>query len=413
MNDPNGFSYFGGRFHIFFQYAPDNGKKNWGHFSTSDFCTYEDHGIAIRPDTAYDRDGVYSGSCIVSGNDVCFFYTGNVKEEGDYDYIHGGRQQNIIRTDLKGNKKLLLSYMDYPDGFTRHIRDPKVFKESGIYYMLLGARDMDDRGCALLYSSTDLERWNHICRYDSDDPGYMWECPDIVKLDDRYYLIICKQKKEGSTVGYYELGRSLFNHGLLKEYHVLDYGHDFYATNTLVSDSGTMLIAWMGMCDFRYGFPEDAKQALTFPRYLSIRDGHIVQRPIAALKKLVTEKNTMILDKDETIGLPDACYLSLAGFERDFEFEISGLKISFKDRLEFHYAEGGLNREDRSIESSHVTNIGILHDGSSLEIFLNDGQYVFTTRTFCERKYILGRQPARLTIEKIRPFVIERGECDV
>jgi beta-fructofuranosidase len=34
----------------------------------------------------FDRDGVYSGSAIVERRRIIIFYTGNVKEEGNYDY---------------------------------------------------------------------------------------------------------------------------------------------------------------------------------------------------------------------------------------------------------------------------------------------------------------------------------------
>lgn len=40
-----------------------------------------------------------------------------------------------------------------PDGYTKHVRDPKVWKHNDIYYMLLGAQRKNKTGTLLLYKS--------------------------------------------------------------------------------------------------------------------------------------------------------------------------------------------------------------------------------------------------------------------
>ena len=47
-----------------------------------------------------------------------------------------------------------------PDGYTKHVRDPKVWKHNDIYYMLLGAQRKNKTGTLLLYKSKDLYNWN-------------------------------------------------------------------------------------------------------------------------------------------------------------------------------------------------------------------------------------------------------------
>ncbi len=44
-------------------------------------------------------------------------------------------------------------------GFTDHIRDPNVFEQDGIYYMILGARKRSNMGAIRLYSGIFL--WTH------------------------------------------------------------------------------------------------------------------------------------------------------------------------------------------------------------------------------------------------------------
>ena len=90
LNDPNGLCYFKGRYHVFYQYAPfdaDGGLKFWGHYSSEDLINWKDEGTALYPDSVNDCHGVYSGSALVDEDKMHLFFTGNVKLEGDYNYI--------------------------------------------------------------------------------------------------------------------------------------------------------------------------------------------------------------------------------------------------------------------------------------------------------------------------------------
>jgi sucrose-6-phosphate hydrolase SacC (GH32 family) len=46
-----------------------------------------------------------------------------------------------------------------PEGYTGHVRDPKVWQHEGRWYMVLGAQDRQKRGKVLLFSSADLHQW--------------------------------------------------------------------------------------------------------------------------------------------------------------------------------------------------------------------------------------------------------------
>ncbi|GAA0107853.1 MULTISPECIES: hypothetical protein [Clostridium] len=48
--------------------------------------------VNLYPDIKEDKDGVYSGSLFVKGDTSYFFYTGNVKNPGNHDYILTGRE---------------------------------------------------------------------------------------------------------------------------------------------------------------------------------------------------------------------------------------------------------------------------------------------------------------------------------
>ena len=201
MNDPNGLCEFQGVNHIYFQYTPflaGWGTKLWGHYTTKDWIHYKEEEPFLYPDEEWDRDGVYSGSAYTCEDGIHYFYTGNVKLwDKDYDYIMNGREQNTIHVfspDGKNiaYKKLVMTNDDYPVNMSKHVRDPKIYKKDGRYYMIQGGRDAESYGCALLFCSDDLEHWKWYDTVRTAKPfGYMWECPDLFEIDGQQIMTCC------------------------------------------------------------------------------------------------------------------------------------------------------------------------------------------------------------------------------
>ncbi|MDE6319779.1 MAG: glycoside hydrolase family 32 protein, partial [Lachnospiraceae bacterium] len=84
MNDPNGFSFYKGEYHMFYQYHPYDshwGPMHWGHAVSKDLLHWEYLPAALAPDMDYDRDGCFSGSAVVlpDGRQL-LMYTGVAKE---------------------------------------------------------------------------------------------------------------------------------------------------------------------------------------------------------------------------------------------------------------------------------------------------------------------------------------------
>ena len=163
MNDPNGLVEKDEVYHIYYQYSyePEGGLKYWKQFTTKDFLHYQDEGIALSPDHPHDQGGAYSGCCFNDHGLLRYFYTGNVKLPGDYDYINAGREHNVMKVDSQDglvldHKEVVLYNKDYPQNMSCHVRDPYVYENDGMYYMVLGARTLDSHGCVILYSSKDL-----------------------------------------------------------------------------------------------------------------------------------------------------------------------------------------------------------------------------------------------------------------
>src|SRR6478609_5592988 len=81
INDPNGLCHFNGRYHVYCQHNPFDsnwGLMYWGHVSSSDLITWRREPIALAPSVEEDRDGVFSGSAVVSDDGELIAYVPGV-----------------------------------------------------------------------------------------------------------------------------------------------------------------------------------------------------------------------------------------------------------------------------------------------------------------------------------------------
>lgn len=421
LNDPNGLCQFNGTYHIYYQYTPfePTGElKTWGHYTTKDFIHYEDFGPVVFPDEDIDAHGVYSGSAFIEDDTIHYFYTGNLKyfDRDDYDYINSGRGSNTITFTSKDGyeftkKELLMTTDDYPADMSNHVRDPKIFKKNEKYYMVLGARDVEGVGMILLYESTDLKNWTYKNRITTPQKfGYMWECPDLFEMDGQLYIICCPQGVETQGIDYenvhqvtamkldYDFDTDKYE---ITDIKLFDRGFDFYAPQSFEDESGRrILIGWMGMPDAEEEYinktiDEGWQHCLTVPRELKVQNGKILQYPVKELERLRKEKT--ILHDEKSIA--EIRVEVNEGFDlvlEEIAITDSSFQISMGGQMIFKYEEGiaeigfsgiaGAGRERRKAKISELRNIRLLADTSAAEIYLNDGETVFSTRYYPDRE---------------------------
>ena len=409
LNDPNGLCQFQGIYHVYYQYSPQDvdGKiKIWGHYTSSNLLTWKCEEPVLYEDSEYDSHGVYSGCAFVEGGTIHYFYTGNVKLVGDFDYIHAGRLHNTMHVTSKdgyhfSKKVCVLRNEDYPSDISCHVRDPKVWKEKDRYYMVLGARDRKDRGCVLIYESKDLNNWTYAFRIQIEDFGYMWECPDFIQLDGDYYLFVCPQgldKKKGCyenvyQSGYFPIEIDFCKHTYeVKEFHILDHGFDFYAPQTFLDEEGRrILIGWLGLPDIEYENPTTLfgwQHALTMPRELHAKNGRIYQTPI----KEFSHMRQACAVKD----LKDACFEVAIEIENACTFVLllrKDVTLSYDPMTRIatlEMKESGYGRTSRHVYVKDLVKLHIFSDTSSLEIYFNDGEEVMTTRVYDGQNHTIG-----------------------
>lgn len=406
ISDPNGLCQHNGIYHIFHQYTPaqDQGlSKAWGHYTTKDWIHYIDEGCLMVPDQWLDKSGCYSGSGYSKDGKLHLFYTGNVLHEGDYDYIYEGRGHYVNTLSSENgidfsDKECLLKNEDYPKTMSCHVRDPKVFEWNGAFYIVLGARSREDRGCALLYKSKDLKNFTFEQIIHSKQPfGYMWECPDLFSLDGKRILLCCPQgiPQEGIHYeniyqnGWFELEKKENGNLEATIFHEFDHGFDFYAPQTMEDEQGRrILIGWMGMPDAEYSNPEFKDgwiHCLTLPRELKIKDNTLYQFPIQEILDLKENEKKIQLKKHEKIELQTRSFaLHIEDLPTQFELKIrSDCKLSYQDQiLTLSLEKSGAGRKERHVQIKTIETIDLFSDESSLEIFINRGETCLTTRIY-------------------------------
>ena len=392
INDPNGLCYKDGKYHVFFQYTPEdadgNGKRCWGHFeSVDDAKTWTYTGIAVKPDIPEDKDGVFSGSAVVEGDEIHLFYTGNVSEPG-----REANQIHVITKDGRtiGEKSVILRQSDYPDSCTYDVRDPKVWIENGKWKMVLGARTNDNKGCVLLYEAENPDNWGFVKKISEDDCGYMWECPDIFSIDGHKFLSVSPQglkHEEYRNQNVYSSGYFKLKDGQIEGFEEFDYGFDFYAPQTFVNEyDERILIAWMGMGDAEYTNPTAQlgwQHCLTIPRKLSLTDdGHLRQWPVInhdLYGRLIENEP----GREKFADLP--CDIVAMIDSDEYEIRIDNADIRYKDGvLIFELIKGdiGKGRDAREALIGELKDLRIIVDTSSIEIFINGGRYVMSSRFY-------------------------------
>ncbi|EKZ6359922.1 sucrose-6-phosphate hydrolase [Klebsiella aerogenes] len=428
LNDPNGFIHFDGRYHLFYQWNPlacDHSYKGWGHWSSPDLLHWRHEPIALLPEEEYDQNGCYSGSAIDNDGILTLCYTGNVKfNDGSRTAWQCLATQNPDGTFRKQGPVLAL-----PSGYSGHVRDPKVWRDGDRWLMVLGARDLADRGKVLLFSSADLMQWHSHGEIAGSglnglkDGGYMWECPDLFPLGDRYILLSCPQglPREAQRFlntypavwmqGHFDKTAATWRHGAIEE---LDSGFEFYAPQTTLAEDGRrLLVGWMGVPD-----GEEMQQPtrahgwihqMTCLRELSWRHGTLYQNPVRELAALRGEaqgwqSEPLALQPMELafeVAPDDALMLDFAG-ALQLSLDRRGVRLARRslvaDTVDYRYWRGTAHK------------LQILIDRSSVEIFINDGVGVMSSRFFADypgKLVFRGATPGAFCCWPLRPCMVE------
>ena len=425
INDPNGFSQFEGKYHMFYQWNPlgtIHKNKTWAHSVSDDLLHWERLKTALRPDTWYSKDGVYSGSAIVDDEKLYLFYTGNVKNaEGNRESY----QCLAVSSDGENFERWEPSIVNQPDGYTRHIRDPKIWKKNGKFYAVIGIQSENLEGKAVLYISENIKDW----KFEGEiaganhgkikDFGFMWECPDYFQLKDektgeiKDLLVFSPQGLEPEGDLYNNKYQTGYLFGKLdyekpefeisSDFVEIDRGHDFYAPQSMEDDKGRrIIVGWMGVPE-EEDFPTVKNEwlhCLTLPRELKVINGKLYQLPIKEMESIRGEKIEFSGKVAGEVNVGTGTTYELKARFTDINSDF-GLKLrtgkNSETVLKFDYNDKKFvldrtkgEQPDKRLRKVYLGDISKLEltvfvDNSSVEVFINGGQDVFSSRIFPEK----------------------------
>lgn len=434
LNDPNGFSYYQGEYHLFYQYHPYDshwGPMHWGHAASKDLLHWRYLPAALAPDTEYDGAGCFSGSAVAlpDGRHL-LLYTGVAKETQPDGELRDIQTQCIAIGDGMDYEKYpgnpVINRDQLPENGSKFdFRDPKIWRKAdGSYRLVVGNCTEDGDGQILLYSSADAFCWKYekILAANKKRFGKMWECPDFFELDGKGVLLTSPQDMLPQGFEYHNgngtlclIGSYDENTESFTEEHnqAIDYGIDFYAPQTVEAPDGRrIMIGWMQNWDTCNLHTPEQKWfgQMSLPRELSVRNGRLCQQPVRELEQMRGAKAeyrnvtfTDIIRFDDISGrkvdmelqirpadVQNVYHKFAVRFAQDDTYHTS---ISFRphesvlkiDR-KFSGSRRAIIHQRRSLvrHENGTIKMRIILDSFSAEVFVNDGEHVLSATLYTD-----------------------------
>lgn len=401
MNDPNGFIYYKGNYHLFYQYFPYATRwatMRWGHAVSRDLVHWEHQDVALFPTKYEDQNGCFSGSAVEKDGDMYLFYTGVHYDKPDPEDVHiclddafTSAQIRItsgdgFRFDNFGGKKVAVPVIRDPKiGDSANARDPKVWRGSDAWYLMIGSTTQERRGELVFYKSKDLLGWEFVNTASfAEIPGWMWECPDYFSVNGEEVLVVSSMRllEEGPLernqticmpVAFEENTCTM---RFLDTYQYLDYGLDLYAPqSTLDAQGRRIMVAWLRM-------PQavDGRWIGMFcmPRVVEVKDGHIYFRVHPDIERLYTRPITCPKEADPagyrvSTDLADGEWLSIGGYRirRQNDRICTDRSAVFPENTNFCM-------QSMTPELKGGCHLDVYVDPHLIEIFVNGGEYVIS-----------------------------------
>ena len=439
MNDPNGLVYHQGVYHLFYQYYPEDivwGPMHWGHAVSKDMRHWENKPIALYPD---EYGLIFSGSAVVDEKNTSGFGSAENPPLVAI-FTYHDMEGEKAGTDTFQTQGVAYS-LDHGESWTKYegnpvignegirdFRDPKVFWDavSESWVMALVAGDH-----VKFYRSGNLREWELISEFGKDKGahGGVWECPDLFPLPDpsgdgdKWVLLVSMNPgapNGGSGTQYFIGDWDGTNFSTEQEgAKWLDWGTDNYAgvTYNNVPNDDRIFIGWMSNWAYARDTPTEVwRSAMTVPRKLDLvavgEDLMLRNYPLAVF-------DSHPESEPKNISLSEGASVSIA----NDHLNQSDIRLNLKNqdtRILFNNPKGdelvleidaASNRVTLDRTQSGITDfqedfkekvhhmpvpnlpdlfeLRILLDWSSIEIFINGGQYVMTDQVFPREKFNL------------------------
>ncbi len=182
QNETYGFFYYNGYYHAFCQqnvlgpYYTDG--QRWGHFVSSDLVHWQELTPALLPN---GEPKLFYTGVNYSGHNLNLIATAQASDLSDPKLTNWTKSQKVVVE--QGNHSTR-------DNF----RDPFIYEQDGVYYMLIGGTNTQTGGGAIYcYRATDdtLESWEYLSMLYSGDSrayrflGNCYELPNLFRLTNK------------------------------------------------------------------------------------------------------------------------------------------------------------------------------------------------------------------------------------
>ncbi len=290
LNDPNGFCFWDGRWHLFYQgYPPEDNRQHWGHAVSDDLIHWRDLPYAIYPDP---EECCYSGTALVEDDRVIAIY-------------HGIKLGNMVALS---SDPLLLNWEKVGDGAVipipepsdppapYSIFDPCIWKKGDFYYALSGGwlpRGPANRQVRanFLFRSRDLEHWVYLHPFIEDDQftvvGDDGACPYFwpIGADKHIFLMYSHMTGGQYLLGDYDTARDKF---VVTDGGLFNFGPStpsgVHAPSAAPDGEGGVIVIF----NMNQGIPTRGwNQIMTLPRLLTLdEDDRLLMEPAGDIESL-------------------------------------------------------------------------------------------------------------------------------
>jgi beta-fructofuranosidase len=320
MDDPNGIIYHRGMYHMMYSLNPHSSEHRagmvyktavrvwdphsedwtggitvWGHARSADLVHWEHLPVAIYPAIEKGEHFVWFGCTAINDEGVPMaIYTAigpNMRPEDTAQQWAAIGDGDLIDWQPLPSNPLLVDAIHHHE-VIREWRDPFVFKEGGRTFMVLGGRAQVGGGgepVVTLYEATNpaYTNWAYrgiIFRHPRKEVPSV-ECPNLVKVDGKWILLLSPHGEVEYYVGRLDLNEYTFE---VESSGIVDHSENFYATNVLFDGQGRAVM-WGAV----EGFVATSgwNGCVSLPRQLNITaDGTLLQRPVKELETLRAKK---------------------------------------------------------------------------------------------------------------------------
>ncbi len=381
MNDPNGLLFYKGKYHLFFQHNPQAniwGNMSWGHATSSDLYTWQEHPVAIE---CTPTSGIFSGSAVADINNTSGFgskenppivaiYTEHQNDESNQSQcLAYSLDDGATFTKYEGNPVLNIG--------AKNFRDPKV-QWVNDHWLMTVALANDHK--ISFYSSPDLKSWKHLSDFGpAAQTGGVWECPDLINIGDKWVLLVSLNPggyQVGSGTQYF-IGQWNGTEFIPDDTQTrwLDYGRDNYAGVTFSNapDGKKIFLGWMSNWHYAAKVPTDPwRSAMTLPRELSLRGDKLVQTPI-----------------NHPAGFPEVSFTTSSGAIRIYENPDRYIEIGVRNKKLFvDTSHAWCELDAPTLQEIPIAtddlDIRAIVDRGSVEVFADGGAISVTNLVFVE-----------------------------